>query len=83
MITSFIHLRETDKQRAHHMFSRIFCNYESTNFLRFVYLFLCTVNVNISIQIRGKIRRFVFKEFVMSKKQMKRQKKEKKPSNLY
>ena len=84
MIISFIHFRETDKQRAHRMFSRIFCNYESTIFFcnLFIYSYGVIVNVSNSIQIRGKKnRRFVVKEFVMRKKQMKRQKK--KPSNLY
>ena len=38
------------KYRIHQMFSRIFCDNKSTNFSRkpslFIYVFLCTVNVN-------------------------------------
>ena len=47
------------------MVSRIYCNYESTNFSRnLVCLFLCTVIVYKNIHFHCKIRRFVVTEFV-------------------
>ena len=44
---------------------------------------LCTVNVNSSIQIRGKIRRFVFKEFVKLSDEQETDEKTKKEETLH
>jgi len=47
MITSFIHLRETDKNNELTIcFHEFFVTTNLRIFLQFVYLFLCTVNVN-------------------------------------